>query len=144
MKHSQNLSVTPTHPWIAVQEDGTVLMGHCTCKAGLGEVCSHATALLYAVLAAAEMKNGKACTETSCVWSDTSENSVRGVQYEEIGNISFSHNQSHVQVPSLLRDIRPSDEECQAFFKVLYDSETLESKPKRSAILSLIEGHSHR
>ncbi|KAK0134184.1 hypothetical protein N1851_030247 [Merluccius polli] len=67
VKHSQNHSVTPTHPWITVQEDGTVLMAHCTCKAGLGEVCSHAAALLYAVLAAAEKKRTGLHREALCL-----------------------------------------------------------------------------
>ncbi|KAJ7996465.1 hypothetical protein DPEC_G00237350 [Dallia pectoralis] len=148
VKHSQNISVTPTHPWIKVQEDGTVLMAHCTCKAGLGEVCSHAAALLYSVLAAAVIKNGQACTEKPCAWAQTIMNSVRGVPYEEICNISFSHKQEPCssredQGPGC-PDIRPSDTDCQAFFDALQNSELQESKPKKSAILSVIEGHSHR
>ena len=71
--------MTPTHPWITVQEEGTVLMAHCTCKAGLGEVCSHAAALLYSVLAAADIKNGQACTENAlCLGSDKYELCQRG------------------------------------------------------------------
>ena len=140
--------MTPTHPWITVQEEGTVLMAHCTCKAGLGEVCSHAAALLYSVLAAADIKNGQACTVKPCAWAQTSMNSVRGVPYEEICNISFSHKQepcssSQNQGPGL-PDIRPSDKDCQAFFEALHNSELRESKPKKSAILSVIEGHSQR
>ncbi|CAL8239064.1 unnamed protein product, partial [Gadus morhua 'NCC'] len=75
-------------------------------------------------------------------------NSVRGVPYEEICNISFSHKQepcssSQNQGPGL-PDIRPSDKDCQAFFEALHNSELRESKPKKSAILSVIEGHSQR
>ncbi|CAL8255328.1 unnamed protein product [Boreogadus saida] len=81
VKHSQNLSVTPTHPWITVQEDGTVLMAHCTCLHG----------------------------EALCLGSD-----------------------------------KPSDKDCQLFFEALHNSELRESKPKKSAILSVIEGHSQR
>uniref|UniRef100_A0AAV2M0R5 Uncharacterized protein n=1 Tax=Knipowitschia caucasica TaxID=637954 RepID=A0AAV2M0R5_KNICA len=35
--HSQALSEPPLKPWVSLQKDGTVLCGHCTCKAGLGE-----------------------------------------------------------------------------------------------------------
>ena len=145
VKHSMSLNETPTHPWITVQEDGTVLMAHCTCKAGLGEVCSHAAALMYAVLAAVDKKDGLACTQMPCAWTQPSTESVRGVPYEEICTISFSHKQEphNVQGPGF-PDITPSDEECKTFFEMLHISEMQESKPKKSAILSIIEGHSHR
>ena len=142
-----SLNETPTHPWITVQEDGTVLMAHCTCKAGLGEVCSHAAALMYAVLAAVEKKDGQACTQMPCAWTQPSMESVRGVPYAEICNINFSHTHKaetcHVQGPGC-PDISPSDEERKTFFEMLHNSEMQESKPKKSAILSVIEGHSHR
>uniref|UniRef100_A0AAV2K1T0 Uncharacterized protein n=1 Tax=Knipowitschia caucasica TaxID=637954 RepID=A0AAV2K1T0_KNICA len=35
--HSQALSEPPLKPWVSLQRDGTVLCGHCTCEAGLGE-----------------------------------------------------------------------------------------------------------
>lgn len=35
--------------WIAIDKENIVLTGHCTCMAGLGEVCSHTTALLFLV-----------------------------------------------------------------------------------------------
>ncbi len=143
VKHSQSLSVTSTHPWITVQEDGTVVMAHCTCKAGLGEVCSHAAALMYSVLAAVDIRNGQACTQKPCPWTQPSMESIRGVPYEELRNISFSLKEPcHIPAPG--PDIRPSYEERQKFFQMLQDSEKHESKPKRSAILSVTEGHSHR
>ncbi|XP_039551066.1 uncharacterized protein LOC120495514 isoform X2 [Pimephales promelas] len=49
----------------------------------------------------------------------------------------------HVLGP-VLPDITPSDEECRMFFEMLHHSEMQESKPKKSAILSVIEAHSHR
>ena len=33
--------------WVAIQKDGAVLSGHCTCMAGISEVCNHVGALLY-------------------------------------------------------------------------------------------------
>lgn len=46
-----------------VKKDGTVLCGHCTCKAGLGEVCSHITALLYALESAVRHLEARSCTD---------------------------------------------------------------------------------
>ena len=145
VKHSQILSVTPTHPWVTVQEDGTVLMAHCNCKAGLGEVCSHASALLYCVLAAVDIRDEQACTQKPCAWAQPSMESIRDVQCAEIRNINFSHKQEvcHVQHPGF-PDTRRSDEECRMFFEMLHHSEMQESNPKKIAILSVIEGHSHR
>ena len=33
--------------WVVIQKDGAVLSGHCTCMAGISEVCNHVGALLY-------------------------------------------------------------------------------------------------
>lgn len=33
--------------WVAVKHNGSVLCGHCTCMAGLSEVCNHIGAVLY-------------------------------------------------------------------------------------------------
>ena len=49
VRHSQKLSAAKLHPWVAVKPDGIIVSGHCTCMAGFGEVCSHATALLFAI-----------------------------------------------------------------------------------------------
>ena len=45
----------PFRPWIGVQYDGTVICAHCNCMAGAGEACSHVAALLYAVMAKANL-----------------------------------------------------------------------------------------
>ncbi|KAK1904600.1 Exonuclease [Dissostichus eleginoides] len=97
VNHSQALNSNPTSPWIVVQEDGTVVMAHCTCMAGLGEVCSHAQHL---------------CLQ---LWLLLRREKTRHAQ------------RSHAHGRSLAL-------KC----------EEQETKPKKSAILSVIEGHSHR
>lgn len=47
VNHSQRLREKPLHCWISVRSDGIVLCGHCTCMAGLGEICSHVGAVLF-------------------------------------------------------------------------------------------------
>ena len=46
MFHSQRLNSSPPCPWVIVENNGKLLSGHCTCVAGLAEVCTHVAALL--------------------------------------------------------------------------------------------------
>ena len=52
VKHSYAASKAPLQPWVVVKHSGTVLVGHCTCMAGLAETCSHVGALLHWIEAA--------------------------------------------------------------------------------------------
>ena len=58
----------PLRPWIGVQYDGTVICAHCNCMAGAGDACSHVAALLYAVMAKANLTKETACTSVKCSW----------------------------------------------------------------------------
>lgn len=69
MHHSQKLSQPALLPWVAVQDDGTILSGHCTCMAGLGEVCSHVAAVLFTLEEAVKIADGTSCTSLPCSWS---------------------------------------------------------------------------
>lgn len=46
--------------WIKIFSSGTISTAHCTCMAGLGEVCSHVAAILFA------LESGLLTDETSC------------------------------------------------------------------------------
>ncbi|KAG5266850.1 hypothetical protein AALO_G00236930 [Alosa alosa] len=111
-------------------------MAHCTCMAGLGEVCSHAAALMYTLLAAVEHREGQACTSEPCSWVEPSQSNIK---YDELANI-FVKKKAEKQV----QPITPSSDELQHFLELLYVSETQEAIPKKNAILSVIEGHSPR
>jgi len=41
VRHSYAASKTPLRPWVLVRSNGTILVAHCTCMAGLAETCSH-------------------------------------------------------------------------------------------------------
>ncbi|XP_060774292.1 uncharacterized protein LOC132884458 [Neoarius graeffei] len=92
VKHSQRLSDPPLLPWAIVQEDGVILAGHCTCMAGLGEVCSHVGALIFAVDAAVQVRNSQTVTQVPAYWLLPS--SLSKVEYSEIQNIDFQSHQS--------------------------------------------------
>ena len=81
VKHSQQLSAPPLQPWVASEQNGTILCAHCTCKAGLGEACSHISALLFAVEANTRFIKNTSCTSTSCVWLAPNTNKLNMLQY---------------------------------------------------------------
>lgn len=58
----------PLNPWIAAEQTGTVLTGHCTCMAGLGETCSHVAVLMFAVMSGVRMRDDMPCTSLPCQW----------------------------------------------------------------------------
>ncbi|KAG1925574.1 hypothetical protein F2P79_025443 [Pimephales promelas] len=80
----------------------------CTCKAGLGEVCSHVTALLYAIDSAVKHLGDKSCTDGPRQWGLPPLKAGKAL-YEEGSGIDFSNpakkrcgvnNQSHSGCPS--------------------------------------------
>ena len=60
---SQRLNDKPHQAWVCLQKkDASVYCAHCTCMAGLGDVCSHITAILFKVEAAVKL----GLTQSSC------------------------------------------------------------------------------
>ena len=57
IRHSQTVSAQPAQPWVTTEPKGTILAVHCMCMAGLGEVCSHVTALLFTLEAHTKYKH---------------------------------------------------------------------------------------
>ncbi|ROI16374.1 hypothetical protein DPX16_6394 [Anabarilius grahami] len=104
--------------------------------AGLGEVCSHAAALMYTVLAAVDKREGQTCTEKPCTWTKPR---TKKVKYDEL---------SHLCLPRASCNSRPfaaqhhllmsSSSSVHSFTKV---------KAKRQSprkVPSVTEGHSLR
>ena len=102
--------------------------GHCTCMAGLGEVCSHVGAILYALLAAVNKLSGTACTDKACSWNEPSMAAIRTVGYAEGSQIGFTKAQRKrsadgcgdlpaVKIPP------PTPDECTALYSMLNSSQ---------------------
>ncbi|XP_076314943.1 uncharacterized protein LOC143227375 [Tachypleus tridentatus] len=66
--HSQRLNEPPLKPWVASCRNVEIISSHCTCKAGLGEVCSHAAATLFYMEAVVKRHHSTACTSMPCEW----------------------------------------------------------------------------
>ncbi|XP_076317183.1 uncharacterized protein LOC143229158 isoform X2 [Tachypleus tridentatus] len=66
--HSQRLNEPPLKPWVASCRNGEMISSHCTCKAGIGEVCSHVAATLFYMEAVVKRHHSTACTSMPCEW----------------------------------------------------------------------------
>ena len=54
--------------WVAVKPDGSVQYGHCTCMAGLSEVCNHVGAVLYKMMHVVASTSELSCTSLPNAW----------------------------------------------------------------------------
>lgn len=140
--HSQRLNDPPLKPWVACHKSGQVLAAHCTCKAGLGEVCSHIAATLFFMEAIVKRKQETACTSLPCEWIKPG---GKG-QYKEAIDIDFSSVQAKkrridgiVDAPSgttKTTDVAPmTDEEANKMFA------DLKASGVRCAVLSLVDSY---
>ncbi|KAK7489626.1 hypothetical protein BaRGS_00019021 [Batillaria attramentaria] len=87
--HSQRLNEAPLTPWVIVTADGSnILSAHCTCKAGIGETCSHVGALTFACDAFTTTKEKATCTGVKAYWKVPQ--GIRGVKPAPAYKIDFS------------------------------------------------------
>jgi len=151
VRHSQSFNDTPVKAWVVIAEDGMIRTAHCNCMAGLDECCSHAAAIMFAVLSAVEIKNGTACTSQKQKWQEPPRKTLDKVQYEEGRHILFTTAERRkklkidsepanetIHIPKLTED------EEQQFYSDLAASEEKEKVPVKSAILSIIPNHAQR
>ena len=96
VRHSQKISVSPVRSWVVVKKKGTILYGHCTCMAGLGEVCSHIGAVLFALEANTRYKESLTCTSVPCSWLPPI---FQNVEYAPVASINFSNSASAAEEP---------------------------------------------
>ena len=87
VKHSQSVSLPPLRVWVITKSDGEVITAHCTCMGGLGEVCSHVAAVLFAAEANSLTKLQFSSTSLPCSWLPPT---FRSVNFSEINGIDFS------------------------------------------------------
>ena len=66
MLHSQRLNEPPLKPWVIAEEVGTVTSAHCTCMAGLAEVCTHIASILFWL--EFTVKRMESMTDTKAYW----------------------------------------------------------------------------
>lgn len=85
MRHSQRANEPLLQVWVICEDDGAIDSAHCTCMAGLGEVCSHVGAILFYLESAFRVT--KICTQTDCRWKEP--RLVETIPYARIMDIPF-------------------------------------------------------
>ncbi len=147
VRHSQSVSAPPLIPWIAAENNGTILCAHCTCMASLGEACSHISALLFAAEAYTKLAQETSCTSESCKWLPPS---MQKVKFAPISDIDFCApvtkrrklmkplqpiKLSSISRSSIVPVSSPSKDEMAKLFSDLLKS------GKKPAILSIVTGY---
>ena len=126
VRHSQSVSVSPLHPWVATESCGTIICCHCTCMAGLGEACSHIAALLFAAETYNRLNKDVSCTSQACAWLPPAH--MQNVKYAPISDINFtapSTKRKNITGKSARQSTKqsslpsPSQEEISRFFSEL-------------------------
>ncbi|KAM7306320.1 uncharacterized protein ISCGN_010051 [Ixodes scapularis] len=71
VRPSQRATGPPHDAWVCLDNSsGRVHSGHCTCKAGLGEVCSHIAAVLFGIEYSSRLcQEASSCTSQPCAWT---------------------------------------------------------------------------
>ena len=90
VKHSQSANKPPLEPWLITELDGKVLCAHCTCMAGLGEVCTHVSATLFLMEAMVKIRNNQTVTDKPAYWLIPTV--TKKVDYATVSDIDFRLN----------------------------------------------------
>ena len=70
-----------TEAMVLAQTDGRIISGHCDCMAGLGETCTHISALLFYVETAVRIRDARTVTQEAAYWKPPSSAQDRGVAF---------------------------------------------------------------
>ncbi|XP_033729776.1 uncharacterized protein LOC117318968 [Pecten maximus] len=83
---SQRARDKPHEPWVYLQKSsGTVYCAHCTCMAGLGEVCSHVGALLFKIEIGVKIGvTQTSSTSKACQWNTSFRKEIKPATITEI------------------------------------------------------------
>ena len=87
VQHSQSVTKAKLRPWFAAESTGAIICAHCTCVAGLGEACSHISALLFAAETHTRLVKNITCTSLPCGWLPPT---IQNVAHKPICDIDFT------------------------------------------------------
>lgn len=103
--------------WVILSKEGDVDSGHCTCKAGLGETCSHIAALLFFIEDYVTNERDKTVTDKLAYWTAPAKKKITCLPVSEI---DFS-------VPKKLKIDTPMQCTSSAPLQTLDDQKFMES-----------------
>ena len=129
VRHSQSVTAAQLQPWFAAEKSGTIICAHCTCMAGIGEACSHISALLFAAETHTRFVKNTACTSLPCGWLPPT---LQNVTYKPISGIDFTSPKTkrkkmmegkESSAPSTSHFVQPpTEQQMKAFFDELEES----------------------
>ncbi|KAH7985552.1 hypothetical protein HPB49_026369 [Dermacentor silvarum] len=88
---SQRTTAKPYETWALVCGDGSVHTAHCTCMAGLGEVCAHVAALLFKVELLVSSGFARSTTSQLCEWNNKFRESVEPTRVRDLNIVKHRH-----------------------------------------------------
>lgn len=127
VQHSMKARETKLKVWMISEKNGSICTGHCTCMAGLGEVCSHVTAVLYAAEHAAEIKKNVSCTDVKSVWPIPSQSGTQPMKVASMNWGKAIKEKSFIDCPPI------SNNEISEMLQELKDSNC------QSALMRIVE-----
>jgi len=107
---SQRVAGKPYDAWVCVEKTGTVKCAHCTCMAGLGQVCNHVAAVLFKIEAAVKL-GFTVCSPTieACKWNSQFRKQIDMIPVCEMGDlVKCGRKQTVASVTSSSVDPLPS------------------------------------
>ncbi|XP_047138492.1 uncharacterized protein LOC124814643 [Hydra vulgaris] len=99
--------------WVAINKvNGWILTANCKCMAGLGSVCSHIGALLFKLVACAQLGLNKiSCTSTLCSWKKSRKSATPA----PLKKINFSRPKKRETLPNISDNENSQDERTYSF-----------------------------
>jgi len=146
--HSQRLRETPLKPWLIADKSGKIICGHCNCMAGLGETCTHVSALLFYIDTKVRVRDSRTVTQEAAYWKLPT--SMREVTYLPVSQMDFTSAKSKKkQLDSFVcnsvvltpgkRQVKdvptPTNEDLKAFFQ------NLSQAGSKAAVLTVVPEH---
>lgn len=130
-----------------VRNDGVILGAHCNCTARLGECCSHVTALLFQAWQYPNNHGREeevAVTSKKCECGTPSEESLKGMEYQQGKDIIFNESQRSKRekcskgqsIPPAFPPLTPAEQA--ELYRNLSMCYTQEGKTIKPAVLSIV------
>lgn len=101
-------------PWIIAEKCGDIVTAHCNCMAGLGETCTHTSALLFAVEAAVKIHKSKTVTDSAAYWMMPG--NTENVPFSEVRNINFTSARTLKATMDRLHEQVHRNDECERVY----------------------------
>ena len=141
--HWQRLREKALQPWIVTEPGGVIVCFHCDCQAGLGEACTHVSALLFSIEAETRIRDEKTVTQKPAYWKLQAE--MKEVEYNRLCETDMSSakrkkqkldNQIHETVvqtcppkPKQKEVASPTETELKTFYEDLFKTNTKPGQP---------------